>query len=337
MKELVDRYGRKITYLRLSVTERCNFNCFYCRPGDSKCSASREPDISLPYREYLRIAEAFASLGVRKVRLTGGEPLLYRDIIPLARGISSLPGITDLSMTTNACLLSSMADELARSGVKRVNVSLDSLRVDTFKRITSSDSFKKVWQGIEAALQAGIAPVKINVVLLKGINHKEVLDFARLTLDLPMEVRFIEFMPLEEPSRNWKKHFLSLKYVEKTCAGLGKLEPVEGDHGGGPARYFRIAGGSGKIGLITPLSRHFCSKCNRLRVTSQGKIKPCLFSNEEIDLNPYLGHAFCRDRLIENIIASLDHKTDPREVAGDAASRARQLTDGPDAMNRVGG
>jgi len=341
MSKLVDKFGRKINYLRLSVTENCNLNCFYCRSENHKCAhrynTSENLLDTLPYTDYLKITEAFEALGINKVRLTGGEPLLYRDIINLTYAISSLSGITDLSMTTNAFFLNSMAQQLSQAGLNRVNVSLDSLQGGTFKKITKSNAFKKVWDGIEAALQANLTPVKLNVVLLKGVNHNEVLDFARLTLDRPMEVRFIEYMPLGEQIMGWEKHFLSLKYVEKTCAKLGRLDPVEGDHGAGPARYFQIAGSKGKIGLITPLSRHFCIKCNRLRVTSKGKIKPCLFSNQEVDLLPCLGHASYKKHLIDAIVESLNLKTDPSEAAQDAASRVKQLNDGPDAMNRIGG
>ena len=338
MSELLDSFHRKINYLRLSVTERCNLNCFYCRPDSYFCKYSPNARPSwLSVQDYSRITQAFVSLGINKVRITGGEPLLYPGILNLVEDISKLKSVKDLSMTTNAYYLDTMAEQLANSGLHRVNISLDSLQGETFKKITRNGTFHKVWEGVEAAIENGLTPVKINVVLLKDINHQEVKDFARLTLDRPMQVRFIEFMPMGNYSHQWKEHFLSLDYVEKVCSTLGELQPVEGDHGAGPAHYFRIGKGRGKIGLITPLSRHFCSECNRLRVTAEGKIKPCLFSKEEIDLKPFLGENYSPESLQEIIKSSLQYKPNPQEAAGDALTRVEQLKNGPDAMNQIGG
>ncbi len=337
MNKMADQYGREINYLRLSVTERCNFNCFYCRSDSSTCSVSGEAVSPLSSEDFLNIVKAFAGMGVEKVRLTGGEPLLYKGIEELIKDIAAVDGINDISMTTNACYLKSYAVSLARAGLDRVNISLDSLQGTTFKKITNGGMFKQVWEGVEAALEAGLDPVKINVVLLKDVNHGEVKDFARLTMDRPMDVRFIEFMPFGEHSKDWDKYFLSLKYVEDICSSLGEIEPVKGDHGGGPARYFRIKNGVGKIGLITPLSRHFCSECNRLRVTAEGKIKPCLFSDRDIDLRPALGQARPVQEVMRCIEQALALKPEPGSVANNVASRIKEKNSNIYNMNSIGG
>jgi len=337
MDKLVDRHGREVNYLRLSVTERCNLNCFYCRGDSSSCSAGEHDAVSLNHEDYLNIVRAFASSGVEKVRITGGEPLLVNGIERLVKDISGVKGIKEITMTTNACYLRSMAGKLAEAGVSRVNISLDSLQEANFKYITNGGLLNQVWEGIEAAVEAGLVPVKINVVLLKNINHREVMDFARLTIEKPMDVRFIEFMPFGEHSREWEKYFLSLNYVEEACSTLGEIEPVEGDHGAGPARYVRIRDGSGKIGLITPLSRHFCSVCNRLRVTAEGKIRPCLFSSQEVDLRPCLGQADPVKSIKKEIKRALEYKPDPGKVAQGVASRVKQMNKGSYNMNSIGG
>lgn len=334
---LMDPYGRKISYLRLSVTEQCNLNCFYCRLDSSSCSVEDVDGRSLSREEFVKIGKAAASLGMDRIRLTGGEPLLYPHIVNLVSDLSVIPGIKDLSMTTNACFLHEMALPLAKAGLKRVNISLDSLQAVTYRKITNGGALKNVLKGIENALKYGLTPLKINMVLLRGINDREIKDFARMTLDRPLDIRFIEYMPIADENRNaWEDRFLSLENVVEACSTLGKLEPVQGDHGGGPAQYYRIDSGIGKIGLISPLSRHFCRDCNRLRVTSDGKIKPCLFSGHEVDLRPHLGPASRIEDIAGRLQKTLELRPDPDKVAGDPSERVCQL-EGRRTMFRIGG
>jgi cyclic pyranopterin phosphate synthase len=333
-RELIDPAGRRVNYLRLSVTDRCNLNCFYCRNDPSTCFKRQKKELAK--QDFVRIIKTAADIGITKVRLTGGEPLLYPEIIALVHEIASIPKIRDISMTTNAILLPQYAYQLKKAGLKRVNISLDSLQELNFKQITNGGALKYVLEGIDAALDAGLTPLKINVVLLKGINDHEIADFARLTLDRELHVRFIEYMPIGGKSEQWDSHFLSLDKVVEVCSKISHFVPAESENGGGPARYFRLQGGKGKIGLITPLSRHFCKNCNRLRVTCDGKLKPCLFSEKEIDLVPALKATNYKELLIKKILAALKVKPDPRLVATASKDRARQFK-GNRKMNEIGG
>ena len=272
-----DLHGRKIDYLRLSVTEACNFRCAYCAPG------GRASPISTPITidEIEQLVRAAAALGIDKVRLTGGEPLMRREIVDIVHRISAV-GVRDLSMTTNGFRLAELAEPLAHAGLDRVNVSLDTLRPDRFARITGRAAFERVWSGILAADAAGLGPIKLNAVALRGVNDDEVGEFARLTVEHPWHVRFIELMPVG--SGNASQEFFNRHFIpaNELAAKLVDLQPVHGPRGNGPVKAFRLPGAQGTIGFITPASDHFCSSCNRIRVTARGVVRPCLFGEEEI-------------------------------------------------------
>lgn len=244
----------------------------------------------LRYEEIITIVRAATSLGITKVRITGGEPLVRADIVDFVRMLAGVPGIDDISLTTNGVLLTGNAARLRDAGLHRVNISLDTLREERFTRVTRRGSLSSVLAGIDAAQAAGLAPVKINVVVMRGVNDDEVVDFARRTLDLPWHVRFIEFMPIGECQAALKTElglgddFLSVGEVQRLIEGLGKLEPEHTVPGNGPARYYRLRGAAGTIGFISPISEHFCFHCNRLRLTADGRLRPCLLSDREVDL-----------------------------------------------------
>jgi len=280
MTKLADSFQRPLNYLRISVTDRCNLRCIYCMPAEGISLASHE-DI-LRYEEIHLVAQAAAELGITKLRLTGGEPLVRARLTDLVSLLAKIPGIDDISMTTNGLLLERHAMELKKAGLQRVNISLDSLRKERFRKITRVGKLGDVLRGIEAAKEAGLNPVKINMVVMRGINDDEVKHFALLTIRDGWNVRFIEFMPFTEGGKK-NNHLVPVAEVMQQIETLGKLEPhIPG--GGGPARYYRFHGATGTIGFISPLTDCFCKECNRLRLTADGKLRPCLFSDEEIDL-----------------------------------------------------
>jgi GTP 3',8-cyclase len=279
---LFDTHGRQIIYVRLSVTDRCNLRCKYCMPTSGVEWIPH--DSIMRYEEYLRILGICLSRGVEKVRITGGEPLLRKGLTDFIHGISLLEGLKDLSLTTNGVLLSSMAAELKKAGLNRVNISLDTLDREKFIHITRVDVFDQVIAGIRAASDAGFSPIKINVVAIRGINDDEIPAFASLAMRYDAEIRFIELMPMGCASRFGSGEIMSAPEIKSVIEGrFGPLEEIE--YGSGPARVYRISGAKGRIGLIGALSEHaFCGKCNRIRITSNGKLIPCLFSDREVDL-----------------------------------------------------
>jgi len=287
-----DKYGRAIDYLRVSVTDRCNLRCVYCMPLEGVPWKPRGDILSL--EQIAQIVEAAAGLGFQKVRLTGGEPLVRKGIVHLVESIATIPGIEEVAMTTNATLLSHLADDLATAGLTRVNVSLDTLRPDRFRRITRLGNLDLAWQGIAAAERAGLSPLKINVVVVRGLNDDEIAEFAQLTYGNAWHVRFIELMPVGN-GLDWgpnmpaaDKRFVPATEMQNRLADLGTLEPASGPHGNGPARYYRLAGAQGTVGFISPLSQHFCATCNRLRLTADGRLRPCLFSERGVRVKPAL-------------------------------------------------
>lgn len=308
--ELVDAYGRKIDYLRIAVIDKCNLKCFYCVPEEGTCAAYAEHPMTV--EEIVKVVEIASSMGVEKIRLTGGEPLIRPDIVELVSRVSSVDGISDVSLTTNGVLLEKMAPDLVKAGLNRVNISLDSLDPENFKRITRGGILEKTLQGIFESLKAGLTPVKINVVAMRGINDQEIANFARLTLDNHLHVRFIEYMPInKDHDKQWGEYFLPLEEIQGMCEEIGPLVEDKEYKGNGPATYYRIEGARGLIGFISPVSRHFCAKCNRLRVTADGKIKPCLFSFEELDLKEGEGK---EEKIKEILIKSLKYRPNPEQV-----------------------
>ncbi|ADL07057.1 GTP 3',8-cyclase MoaA [Thermosediminibacter oceani] len=279
-----DRFGREIDYIRVSVTDRCNFRCIYCMP-EGGVMPKTCADI-LRFEEIARFLEAIVPLGISTVRITGGEPLVRKGIADFVRMVRRIPGVKDIAMTTNGSLLAGMAADLKSAGLNRVNISLDSLRPERFGRVTRGGDLKSVLKGIDAALENGLEPVKINCVVIKGFNDDEIMDFAKLTIERNLTVRFIELMPVGE-SKKARMNFVPAGRISRSLGG--ELEPVEyPEEGKGPAVYYRLPGAKGFIGFIAPMTRHFCAECNRVRLTSDGKLKVCLDSEEEFDVKAAL-------------------------------------------------
>lgn len=283
MSQLVDSFRRKITYLRVSITDRCNYRCTYCKPEEQFKFIPHEE--ILRYEEIVEIIEEAVGLGITKVRITGGEPLVRKGIVDFIKKLKRIEKLEDISLTTNGCFLAGYAEELKAAGLNRVNISLDSLQKNKYRKITRGGNLERVLKGIDSALKAGLLPIKINTVLIKGINDDEVEDFVRLTLERPLNIRFIELMPSgEKVTDNYKGKFISVLEIKESSAKKYSFNPINTSSGNGPAKYYEIEGGKGTIGFITALSQHFCQSCNRIRLTSDGKIRPCLFFNQEIDL-----------------------------------------------------
>lgn len=283
--ELTDSYGRTINYLRLSVTDRCNMRCFYCMPKEG--IVNKGHDAVLSYEELLLVAETAIGLGIEKIRITGGEPLVRAGIIGFLGRLAQVPGLQHLALTTNGLLLKEMAADLYKSGVQRLNVSLDSLNSQTFSAITRGGDLKRVLSGLDAAEKAGFPPPKINCVIMRGVNDSEILDFAKMTLSSANSVRFIEYMPAVKED-GWQRYCISGSEILERIASQYTLEQVDKGPFAGPSRDFRIAGAQGSIGIITAVSGHFCGECNRIRVTSTGQAKGCLFSDDKTDLMRFL-------------------------------------------------
>jgi cyclic pyranopterin phosphate synthase len=301
---LVDSHGRKHDDLRVSVTDRCNLRCVYCMPADG-VPLMAHADI-LSYEEVAAVARAASELGIAKFRLTGGEPLVRAGVTTLVAMLAAIEGIDDISLTTNGVLLARYARELERAGLRRVNVSLDSLRHDRFREITRVGRLDDVLEGIEAARQAGLSPVKTNTVVIRGTNDDEVADFARLTIEGDWHVRFIEYMPFSRDGSG-DSLLVPVSEIRQRIEALGELEPSP-PNGVGPARYFRLSGARGTIGFISPVSQHFCEECNRLRLTADGKLLPCLFSDEGIDLRKPLREGATADDLKHLIQRAVSRK-----------------------------
>jgi cyclic pyranopterin phosphate synthase len=285
---LIDAFGRRLTYLRVSVTDRCNLRCTYCLPEDA--------DFPFGDRGFLTPAEietlvgALVRLGIRRVRLTGGEPLVRRDILEIVRRVKALPGVEDLALSTNGTELERLAPALKEAGVDRVNVSLDSLDSEVFRAITRRGDLETVWRGVEAALAAGLAPVKLNAVLLAQSNLEDVDRLVALTLDRPLSVRFIEMMPTASNQHLQPGEYLSCDVARRRIEErFGPLAPAAASAPRtGPAKAFRLPGAQGEVGFITPLSHTFCAECNRLRLTARGELRLCLFADRVHPLRPLL-------------------------------------------------
>ncbi len=324
----IDAYNRSISYLRISVTDRCNLRCIYCMPEEG--IPLKPHHELLTFEEITRIVKIAASLGITKIRLTGGEPLTRKGIVDLVRMIASVPGIEDLAMTTNGVLLPTFAYKLKEAGLKRVNVSLDTLKPERFRRITRVGNLEDVLKGIEEARKAGLTPIKINMVVLEGFNRDEVIDFARLTISEEWHVRFIEVMPVGSEAEGNLGQYVSMKEVrEEIEKTLGPLIPAN-LKGNGPARYFRLEGAKGTIGFITPISEHFCYQCNRLRLTPDGRIRPCLLSDFEVDLKSAIRSGATDEEIAEIIKEAVRLKPERHQLEASSFPSGR-------AMAEIGG
>lgn len=284
---MVDGYGREINYMRISVTDRCNLRCRYCMPEEGIEDKLNHMGI-LSLEDMARIVNVATQVGIRKVRLTGGEPLARRNIAQLIEYISNLEPIDDIAITTNGILFNKMAKELKSAGLNRVNFSLDSLVPEKFKYITRNGNVNDVIKSIFTALELDMQPVKLNTVVIKGFNDDEVLTLAKLAYDYPFHVRFIEFMPVGDLLYWKKERMMKSDEVKAIVEKHYHLQAPDYIPGNGPAKYYNIEGGQGSIGFISPMSNHFCHECNRIRMTADGKLRGCLYDKKEIDLRPAL-------------------------------------------------
>ena len=318
-----DGYARNIDYLRLSVTDRCNLRCQYCMPPEGV--VPKRPDEILSYEELALIGKVAINCGLTKIRLTGGEPLVRKDLTSLVRYLASNPELTDLALTTNGTQLREHARPLREAGLRRVNISIDTLDVEQYRWLTRGGNVAKVLDGVEAALEAGLRPVKINVVALRPLA-KGFVEIAKLIHDHYVHVRFIEHMPVGKGSFTRIESYISTAEIMAELSQLGKLEPGGGPTGWGPARYYSIKGAKGTVGFISPESGHFCGTCNRLRVTADGHLKSCLFMSQGVDLKPYLRGEKPESALLEVFKLALVKK--PKERPG-------RTTEGQ--MSQIGG
>jgi cyclic pyranopterin phosphate synthase len=327
----IDPFGRAITYLRVSLTDRCNLRCVYCMPKDGLQWQVRAEQLSVD--EIARVVETASQGGVKRIRLTGGEPLVHPDVVEIVRRIASIPEIEEVSLTTNAMLLERLAQPLADAGLRRVNISLDSLDADKFKRITRGGDINRVWRGIAAAERAGLAPLKLNTVVVRGLNADELPALANLTIENNWHVRFIEIMPIGN-AQDWGEGFPAPaeRYVSvqemRAQLETWNLKPETSPQGNGPARTFRIPGALGTIGFISPLGEHFCASCNRLRLTSDGKLRSCLVIPNEVSLRDAVRSGQPLESFFEQAIAQKPEGHDML-VAVPAGSRR--------GMSQIGG
>ena len=284
---MIDQFGRRVEYLRVSVTDKCNLRCIYCMPLEGLTWLKR--DELLNYEEIETVVRTMAGMGLRRVRITGGEPLIRRDLPDLIRKISAIPEIEDLSLSTNAVLLADQAQDLRDAGIQRLNISLDSLQQDRVDEIARRPgSFPKIFEGLEAAERVGFSPIKVNVVLIRGRNDDEIEDFARITKERPWHIRFIEVMPTGSNLDLSANSFVSCQEALARVRAIDQLEPVDGPFGNGPADYYRFPGAPGTVGVITPMSHNYCHRCNRMRLTAAGQLRPCLFGEIETNLRDHL-------------------------------------------------
>lgn len=324
-----DAFGRRIEYLRISVTDKCNLRCVYCMPEEGLPWLSRADILS--YEEIESIVRTMAGLGLRRVRITGGEPLVRRDLVALVRKIAAVPGIDDIALSTNGVLLAPLAAALRDAGVRRLNVSLDSLRPDRIDAIARRPgAHARILEGLEAAERAGFEPIKINTVVMRGRNDDELEDFARITRARPWHVRFIEVMPVGENLGVSQSEYISALEMLANVRAVGELRPVPGPPGNGPATYFQFPGARGTVGVITPMSHNYCDRCNRMRLTADGKLRPCLFGAIETDLRGPLRRG---DALEPHIRHTLQIKPERHHlVQGSTAGSGGLL-----ALSQVGG
>lgn len=304
-KQLTDSFGRHIEYVRLSVTDKCNMRCFYCMPEGFK--GFEIPENWLTFDEIERVIGAFVDLGVSRVRLTGGEPLVRRNLTELIGRLSTLDGLDDLSMSTNATQLTKYANALSESGISRINVSIDSLNAERFHKVTGNGKLHEVLAGLEAAKAANLSPIKINMVAMKGINDGEYIDMVDYCINMGFTLRFIETMPVGSTGRNASEHFQDLAEVRQQIEQKYELVPSV-MFGGGPARYYNIKGTDLNIGFITPISQHFCETCNRVRLSVDGVLYLCLGDEHKVELRPLLRSGISDEDLQQEIISALDIK-----------------------------
>jgi len=316
--KLIDPYNRHLNYLRISITDRCNLKCIYCVPRDLIPRLSHD-DI-LTYEEILRLVRIGIKLGISKIRVTGGEPLVRKGVYGFLSDLSGIDGLADLSLTTNGVSLKANLKKIKAAGIKRINISLDTLNRTKFERITGFNLFDQVWQGIEMALEMGFHPIKLNIVALNGINDDELTDMAGLSFEYPLHIRFIEYMPIGE-SQIGNGPLLLAPEIKKRISVLGSLIPVTNTIDDGPAQRYHFEGAAGEIGFIHALSHHFCDRCNRLRLTARGRLRPCLLSDHHEDVKKVMRTGGTDEELMEVFFKAVRHKPSDHNLAIQNPSR----------------
>ena len=309
---LIDKCDRHLNYLRISITDRCNLQCRYCVPRELIPKLSHA-DI-LTYEEILRVVRVATRLGISKVRVTGGEPLVRKGVYRFLKLLAATEGLKDVSLTTNGVLLAENLKKIQAAGISRINISLDTLSPAKYRDITGFDEFDRVWRGIEKAHKMGFYPIKLNIVALKGINDTELIEMAQLSFRYPFHIRFIEYMPIGQS--DFKPDTLLLApEIKSRISAIGKLIPVQGAEHDGPAQRYKFEQAKGEIGFIAALSQHFCNKCNRLRLTASGQLRPCLLSDHQEDLKVHLRQG-CSDQEIADIFfTAVKHKPSDHNLA----------------------
>jgi cyclic pyranopterin phosphate synthase len=323
---LADQFNRPITYLRISVTDKCNLRCVYCMPEQGLPWMPKAEILS--YEEIARLVRAAASAGVRSIRISGGEPLVRKNLSRLVEEIAAIDGIEDIALSTNALLLEDQIDALLAAGLNRVNISLDTLREDRFQQIARRPGLDRVRAGIDAAIERGLAPVKINCVVMRGYNDDEIAAFAQWTKDRAVYVRFIELMPVQENLDVQRDAYVSADEILERVSAIGELHPSAGPGGNGPARYFAFPGAPGAVGVISPLSHDYCERCNRVRLTANGRLRLCLFGDHEIDLRTPLRNGATEKEIADLLRSAMLIKPERHHLRlGEAASRMRAFSE----------
>lgn len=321
---MVDSHGRNINYLRISITDRCNLRCRYCMPYTGVEKLKHFSILSL--EEIARLVRVAAQAGIRKVRLTGGEPLVRRNVAQLIRYIRAVPEIDDISLTTNGTLFMGLAEELKEAGLDRINFSLDSLVQERFEYITRVGQLDTVKKAIDKALNLGLNPVKINTVLIRGFNDDEIMDFADLAYTLPLHVRFIEFMPIGDLQFWNRDNIITSRETKNIIARRYQLIDAKKIKGSGPAKYYNLEGGKGSVGFISPMSNHFCAECNRIRMTAEGKLRGCLYDKRELDLRQAMNYGASDEQLRQLFLETINGKPDKHHMnSGWGADNRRKM------------
>ncbi|SHJ07851.1 cyclic pyranopterin monophosphate synthase subunit MoaA [Malonomonas rubra DSM 5091] len=318
-----DSYARKIDYLRISITDRCNLRCRYCMPEEGVASVGHGAVLS--YEELYRVARIAVERGVRKIRLTGGEPLVRKGVVDFIASLVALPEKPELTLTTNGVLLSDYAEPLRQAGLARINVSLDSLQAERFKQITRRDQLQSVLDGLRAAEAAGLAPIKINMVPIRGVNEDEIAAFARLSYKHNWEVRFIEFMPVSSGLDYTDRQLYPAVQIKQDLEQVAPLVPEQRQGILGPARIYRLQGAVGTVGIIHAVSSHFCRECNRLRLTADGQLRPCLLSDHEIDLRSVLRSGADDEKVANVLLRSVAEKPERHCLGQDYQPGERRM------------
>ncbi len=333
-------FARTISYLRLSLTDRCNLKCMYCVSEDEQeegCLSKLKHEELLSYEELLRVVRVAVEMGITKLRLTGGEPLVRNKVMRFIEQLADVDNLDDIRITTNGVLLEKYAERLYAAGVNKINISLDTLKPERFARITGVDCFDRVWRGIEKARQVGFSPVKLNMVVMRGINDDELPDFARMSRETEMQIRFIEFMPIGASSRWDKSTYMTTDEIKERLSVAGELIPLSSGRADGPASMFRLGEDArGKLGFISPISHHFCDRCNRLRLTSEGMLRSCLLHDRETDLRSVLrqGGADIDEKIRATLLAAIRDKPKGHQME---ERLKEQGSDCHGRMSRIGG